>query len=187
MELILAKRYDISPPCVDGSGVPAANKSRVAIRPVRSSSPKAGSSHIDNEKTVAEGQLLRVHNDSDSDDQVNTSLDMSTSSFAKIRREQGKKHTDEHNINLQTLNFLPIFKRKCLHPILEHGAPINKLVACTDSGSINDSDSFLLWMKHLNKYGKPTKESTSASYSWMDTVPSRRIWKPSIKLATMEL
>ena len=61
--------------CVNGSGVPAASKSHVAIRPVRSSSPKAGSSHIDNEKTVVEGQLLRVHNDSDSDDQVNTSLD----------------------------------------------------------------------------------------------------------------
>ena len=39
MELILAKRYDISPPCVGGSGVPAASKSHVAIRPVRSSSP----------------------------------------------------------------------------------------------------------------------------------------------------
>ena len=61
---------------------------------------------IDNEKTVAEGQLLRVHNDSDSNDQVNTSLDMSTSSFAKKRREQRKKHTVEHTINLQTLNFL---------------------------------------------------------------------------------
>ena len=74
--MILAKRHDINPPSVDGSGVPAASKSHVAIRAVRSSSPKAGSSHIDNEKTVAEGQLLRVHNDSDCDDQVNTSLDI---------------------------------------------------------------------------------------------------------------
>ena len=103
--------------CVNGSGVLAASKSHVAIRPVRSSSPKAGSSHIDSEKTVAEGQLLRVHSDSDSSDQVNTSLDMSTSSSAKKRREQRKKHTVEHNINLQTLNFLKAAQeeRKELH------------------------------------------------------------------------
>ena len=97
---------------VNGSGVPAASKSHVAIRPVRSSLPKAGSSHISNEKTVAEGQLLRVHNDSDSDDQVNTSLDMSTSSSAKKRREQRKKHTVEHNINLQTLTISSKLRRK---------------------------------------------------------------------------
>ena len=97
---------------MDGSGVPAANKSHVAIRPVRSSSPKAGSLHIDNEKTVAEGQLLRVHNDSDSDDQVNISLDMSTSSSVKKRREQRKKHTDKHNINLQTLTISSKLRRK---------------------------------------------------------------------------
>ena len=72
--MILVKRDNINLPSVDGSGVPAASKSHVAIRAGRSSSPKAGSSHIDNEKTVAEGQLLRVHNDSNSDDQVNTSL-----------------------------------------------------------------------------------------------------------------
>ena len=106
MDMILAKRHDINPPYVDGSGVHAASKSHVTIRAVRSSSPKAGYSRIDNEKTVAEGQLLRVHNDSDSDDQVNTSLDMSTSSSAKKRREQRKKHMDKHNIDLQTLNFL---------------------------------------------------------------------------------
>ena len=87
MDMILAKRDNINPPFVDGSGVPAASKSDVAIRPVRSSSQKAGSSCIDNEKTVAEGQLLRVHNDSDSVDQGNTSLYMSASSSAKKRRE----------------------------------------------------------------------------------------------------
>ena len=78
---------------------------------------------FDNEKTVAEGQLLRVHNDSDSDDQVNTSLDMSTSSSAKKRREQRKKHTDEHNINLQTLNFIKAAQedRKELHLKAERG------------------------------------------------------------------
>ena len=113
----MAKRHDINPPFVDSSGVPAGNKNHIAIRAVRSSSPKAGSSHniMDNDKTVAEGQLLRVH--SDSDDQVNTSLDMSTSSSAKKRREQRKKHTDEHNITLQTINFLKAAQeeRKELH------------------------------------------------------------------------
>ena len=115
--MIMAKCHDINPPFVDGSGVPAGNNNHIAIRAVRSSSPKAGSSHniMDNDKTVAEGQLLRVH--SDSDDQVNTSLDMSTASSAKKRREQRKKHTDEHNITLQTPNFLKAAQeeRKELH------------------------------------------------------------------------
>ena len=52
MEMIMAKCHDINPPFVDGSGVPAANKKHIAIRAVRSSSPKAGSSYMDNDKIV---------------------------------------------------------------------------------------------------------------------------------------
>ena len=60
MEMILAKRHDTNPPYVDGSRVAAASKSHVAIRLVRSSSPKAGSSHIDNEKVNYSGYTMTV-------------------------------------------------------------------------------------------------------------------------------
>ena len=58
---------------------------------------------MDSQKTVVDGQLITIHNDSD--DQVKTSLDMSASSSAKKRRAQRKKQSDENNITLQTLNF----------------------------------------------------------------------------------
>ena len=102
------KRHDINLPFVDGSGVPSSNKrsnkSHIAIHAGLSSSPKAGPSHTDSQKTVVDGQLITIH--SDSDDQVKTSLHMSASSSAKNRRVQRNKQSDENNITLQTLNFL---------------------------------------------------------------------------------
>ena len=66
------KRHDINLPFVDGSGVPSSNKrsnkSHIAIHAGLSSSPKAGPSHTDSQKTVVDGQLITIH--SDSDDQV---------------------------------------------------------------------------------------------------------------------